>query len=411
MFDDFTGSGERARPGPASILAERLLRRLARGFAASAPQGSLLVELPGGQAVRLGRLSGSGEPSLLLRNFRVFRKLLSGGPIGFAEAYMDGDVECTDLAGLFRFFLANRTALEANARRLLTVRLPDRLLHLLRRNSRAGSRRNIAEHYDLGNDFFRRFLDADMHYSSGLYLRPGESCAEAQANKVERILELLELEGGETILEIGCGWGAFARRAAAGGHAVTGLTLSREQLALSRERAREAGLEERCTFRLEDYRETGGRFDRIVSIEMIEAVGEAYWPVYFRTLADRLADGGVAVLQAITIDEERFAHYRRSPDFIQRYVFPGGMLPTADAIARQAEKAGLVLDRTERFGLSYAETLAEWSRRFEAEWPAIAALGFDERFRRRWRYYFAYCQAGFEAGAIDVGFYRLRRPG
>lgn len=411
MIEDITRIGTRRLPSPAPSATGWLLRRLAQRFAARDPRGTLKLDLPNGETVRFGR-EGDGEGiRLALRNGRAVRKLLFGGPVGFAEAYVDGDIECTDLAGLFRFFLVNRPALEAVARPLVTVRLPDRLVHLARRNSLAGSRRNIADHYDLGNAFFRTFLDEDMHYSSGLYRDPGESCETAQANKLARIVELLDLDGGEEILEIGCGWGGFARHAASAGHRVTGLTLSREQLALSRERAEAAGLDGLCSFLLQDYRHAEGRYDRIVSIEMIEAVGEAYWPVYFRTLHDRLAEGGIAVLQAITIDESRFGHYRRSADFIQRHIFPGGMLPTKRAIAEQAEEAGLVLDRVEPFGLSYAATLDDWARRFEAAWPEIARLGFDERFRRRWRYYFAYCRAGFEAGAIDVGFYRLRRPG
>lgn len=411
MLDELAEAGCPRSPRLRAGIAAKLLERSARGFNARGPRGSLRVELPGGAAIRFGHSSRGDEPRLVLRRLGVFGRLLRRGPIGFAEAYMDGDVECSDLAGLFRFFLLNRTALEATLSPFLAVRLPDRLMHLARGNSLAGSRRNVADHYDLGNDFFRAWLDDDMHYSSGLYRTAEEPLALAQENKVARILELLRLEGGELILEIGCGWGAFARRAAAAGARVTGLTLSREQLAWSLDRARAAELEERCTFRLQDYRETQGRFDRIVSIEMIEAVGERFWPVYFKVLHDCLNEGGIAVLQAITIDESHFARYRRSADFIQRYVFPGGMLPTKTAIAEQAGKAGLVLDHAEDFGLSYAKTLSEWARRFEASWPEIASLGLDERFRRRWRYYLAYCEAGFEAGAIDVGLYRLRRSG
>lgn len=410
MFDD---SIRLQRPGTLQMLAPitgRVLRRIARSFEAHNPEGSLIVELPDGDVVRFGRSSGGGEPRLTMRNHRLFGKALRSGSIGFAEAYMNGDIECTDLAGLFRFYLRNRAALEACARSLFTVRLPDRIMHLIRRNSLSGSRRNISDHYDLGNAFFGAWLDGDMHYSSGLYGDAGDSLETAQSKKLERIIELLDGRDPADILEIGCGWGAFARRAAADGHRVTGLTLSREQLAWSRDGALAAGLSAQCDFLLQDYREVEGSYDRVVSIEMIEAVGEAYWPSYFRVLHDRLKRGGSAVIQAITIDEAHFDRYRKSADFIQRYIFPGGMLPTRRVIAEQAGKAGLVLDHCEHFGLSYAATLREWARRFEAAWPDIAPLGFDEHFRRRWRYYLAYCEAGFEEYMIDVGLYRLKRP-
>lgn len=409
MLDDLAESRP-ARRGIFSSFAAIVLRRVARKLEKRDTQGALVVELPNGDAICFGRPMDGDAARLVVRNPRGFRKSLRGGTVGFAEAYIDRDVECSDLFGLFSFFLRNRALLEETFGSLFAVRLSDRLMHFVRRNSLAGSRRNISDHYDLGNEFFRAWLDSDMHYSSGIYQDEGDTLEAAQARKLDHIVGLLGLEGGEKILEIGCGWGAFARRAASGGAHVTGITLSQEQLALSRERAAAASLDGQCEFRLQDYRKTEGEFDRIVSIEMIEAVGEAYWPQYFTVLHDRLAAGGNAVIQAITIDESLFDNYRQSPDFIQRYVFPGGMLPTRSEIARQAEMAGLVLDHVETFGQSYAATLKEWAKRFEAAWPEITKMGFDERFRRRWRFYLEYCEAGFADGAIDVGLYRMVKP-
>ncbi len=389
---------------------DRILKWAIRRYLRWTPVGSIVLAFPSGETLRFGRPGDEAEPLIRFRNHRACAKIMRGGAIGFAEAYMNGDIDCADLTGLFRFFLRNRTQFEHNGRWLSRTKVLDRLTHLMRRNSRRGSRRNIAEHYDLGNAFYRLWLDPTMLYSSGLYGEGAATLEAAQTAKLQRILELLELSGGETILEVGCGWGAFALEAAANrGARVTGLTLSHEQLAHARELARDARLDGACDFRLQDYRDATGTFDRIVSIEMIEAVGEAYWPQYFRVLHDRLAPGGTAVIQAITIDENRFEHYRSSTDFIQRYVFPGGMLPTPGIIEEQAAAAGLTLDFGEHFGRSYAATLREWARRFDAAWPDIAKLGFDEHFRRRWRYYLAYCEAGFLEGTIDVGFYRLTK--
>jgi cyclopropane-fatty-acyl-phospholipid synthase len=291
-------------------------------------------------------------------------------------------------------------------------RLRNRLMHRMNANTKRGSRRNVTHHYDLGNGFYQRWLDAGMSYSSALFSRSDQTLEDAQAAKQARTIALLQLRGGERVLELGCGWGGLAERLvrAAGCH-VTGVTLSPAQLEYAAARLRAPELRSRTDVRLQDYRDVTGCYDRIVSIEMMEAVGEAYWPAYFRTLRDRLRPGGRAVLQAITIAEDRFEDYRRRPDFIQRYIFPGGMLPTISEIRRQAAQAGLKLRSVETFGASYARTLAEWRHRFLAAWPEIQSRGFDQRFQRMWNYYLAYCEGGFRAGAIDVGLYVMDRPG
>ena len=409
MLEEVTASAS-IKQRPVIGIMTALVKRCARLLLRWQPEGSLMVELPTGERIRFGRAGADGEPILKVHSYNLLAKALRRGTIGFAEAYINGDIECSDLLALFRFFVRNRDRFIKTSRGLFKVRLGDRIAHRYRRNSRLGSRRNISEHYDLSNDFFRLWLDPELHYSSGLYSAGAQSLEEAQRAKLELIFDMLDLSSGEHLLEIGCGWGALARHAARARHVqVTGVTLSREQLAYARKQADAEGLGASCSFLLQDYRDIRGSFDHIVSVEMIEAVGEDYWPTYFQALNDRLKTGGAAVIQAITIDETRFDAYRRKADFIQRYIFPGGLLPTPTAIAHQAALAGLRIERVERFGLSYARTLREWRKRFEATWPQAAKLGLDERFRRQWRYYLAYCEAGFLEGVIDVGIYQLRK--
>jgi cyclopropane-fatty-acyl-phospholipid synthase len=285
-----------------------------------------------------------------------------------------------------------------------------RLRHARNRNTRRGSRRNIAAHYDLGNKFYQQWLDAGMSYSAGLFSSIDETLEQAQNVKLDRVLSLLELAGGESVLEIGCGWGALAERLVQKRCNLTGITLSTEQLVYSQQRLSGQSLAMHCDLHLQDYRDVRGDFDRIVSIEMLEAVGEAYWPTYFEKMHDRLRPGGIAVLQVITIDETRFENYRRRPDFIQKYIFPGGMLPTPQIIEREVSKAALHLVGNEFFGNGYARTLEEWRTRFQNAWAQIEPLGFDQRFKRMWEYYLAYCQVGFETRTIDVGFYKIVKP-
>ena len=291
----------------------------------------------------------------------------------------------------------------------LPVRVLRRVVHMLRGNSLGGSRRNIAFHYDLGNTFYRPWLDQSMTYSSALEFVQGQSLDLAQAHKLDHICALLDLAPDAKVLEVGCGWGALAVQMAQAGAQVTGITLSQEQLAFARERMAHAGLADRVDLQLCDYREVTGRYDRIVSIEMLEAVGETWWPTYFRKVHDCLAPGGRAVLQVITIGEDRFDHYRQAPDFIQHYIFPGGMLPTRSILAQQSAQAGLELTHQQQFGTAYAATLAEWRHRFEAARDTMLGNGFDERFCRMWNYYLSYCEAGFATGQIDVGLYVLEK--
>ncbi len=374
--------------------------------------GRLRVHAPEGVSrVFEGSHSDGPQVEVTVRDPAAFRRLLSRGDIGFAESYFDGQWDTPNLVALMDLVQRNGQALETGLRGGALATLVNRLYHRLRRNSRRGSRRNISQHYDLGNDFYKCWLDPGMTYSSALYERPKQSLAEAQSVKYRRIAELADLRSEHRVLEIGCGWGGFMEHAAARiGCEVQGITLSRQQLITANERMVRRGLDQRARATLTDYRETSGEYDAVVSIEMLEAVGEAHWPDYFRTLRQRLKPGAAAVIQVITIDDQRFDSYRGRTDFIQRHVFPGGMLPCPSVLREQAARAGLMLDHEETFGLSYARTLAEWRERFGAAWPAVARQGFDERFRRLWHYYLCYCEAGFRSGSIDVGIYRFRRP-
>lgn len=412
-------SNEMANTAPSTSLASgtSLVRHLVDGavirFLGAAlgrtPAGRVHLTLPSGRNAVVGPVDRDIAAHLVLKNYRVLTKTLRRGPLGFADSYMAGEVETDSLLGLFHYYMDSEQALAAAAPDLVRSGWPDRIFHRKRANTRTGSRRNIAAHYDLGNAFYRLWLDAGLTYSSGIYVSPTATLEAAQTEKYNRILAALDVHAYHDVLEIGCGWGGFVEVAAERAATVTGITISEQQFEEASVRVARAGLTGRARIRLEDYRDTVGSFDRIASIEMIEAVGEENWPIYFDKFADRLKAGGKAVIQAITIREDLYEGYRRNPDFIQRYIFPGGMLPTKESMRRQAETAGLDFETLETFGASYALTLSEWRRRFNEAWPRIAAMGFDERFRRMWDYYLAYCQVGFERGSIDVGLYRLAR--
>lgn len=368
--------------------------------------GQIAVVLPDGRRVEASGHTAGPEATLILHRWRTIWRTVTRGDIGFAESFIDGDCASPDMAKVVELFVRNATMLDTIAG-WSSARLVNRLLHLRRANTKTGSRRNIVAHYDLGNPFFERWLDEGMSYSSALYESDQQTLEEAQVAKQDRVLAELQVTPDCRVLEVGCGWGGLAQRIAERGARVTGLTLSPAQLAHARERLARAGLGERAAFELQDYRDTTGVFDRIVSIEMLEAVGRAYWPSYFRMLRERLADDGRVVLQVITLDEARYETYRDQVDFIQRYVFPGGMLPTHAIMREQIAAAGLKLVSTFAFGQSYARTLGEWARRFHAAWPQIEAMGFDARFQRLWSYYLAYCEGGFRAGVLDVRLYTL----
>ncbi|MGD8206790.1 MAG: cyclopropane-fatty-acyl-phospholipid synthase family protein, partial [Thiohalocapsa sp.] len=343
----------------------------------------------------------SGEIRLH-RPWELARRIATRGHVGLGEAYMAGDWDSPDLTALILLLAVNQQAFARVLEGSWLQRILSLLRHRRRANSPAGSRRNIAYHYDLGNAFYRLWLDPSMTYSSGVFEGDAEDLEQSQRNKYHRLLAMLEARPGQHLLEIGCGWGAFARQAAAQGLRVTGITLSTEQLAWAREAIDGTTLAERIELRLEDYRDSGGLYDHVVSIEMFEAVGEAYWPVYMDRIRSRLRPGGRAALQVITIDASMFDDYKASPDFIQQYIFPGGMLPTVERFDRAAADAGLAIVARSFHAADYARTLAAWRARFEARLDEVRALGYDERFIRMWRYYLSYCEAGFLDERINV---------
>jgi len=379
------------------------LTRLLLALAERIECGELSLTLPDGTPWHFAGPRSGPRAELTVHRMRFLRRMLTGGKLGFAEAYLDGDCDSETLSELLELTVRNEAALRDILAARPWARLLGRAAHLLRPNSRRGARRNIAAHYDLGNDFYAAWLDPGMTYSAAVFARPDQSLEDAQTEKYRRIAQLGGLRPEHHVLEIGCGWGGFAEFAAREiGCRVTAITISRTQYDYARQRIHAAGLDDRVEIAFRDYRDLTGSYDRIVSVEMIEAVGEAWWPDYFRQLHDRLMLGGRAVLQAITIDQAQFAAYRRSADFIQRYIFPGGMLPSVPVIQARAEAVGFQYAASANHGLDYAETLRRWRQRFEDSWPRIAAMGFDHRFRRMWRYYLAYCEAGFRTGRIDL---------
>lgn len=398
--------------------AHRALQLLAR-----LTHGSLTLQLPDGSLRHFGKggaASGEGQTpaaTLVLHNWSVFGAALRSGDIGVAEAWIAGDWSTPHLPGLLRLFIANREHIDALVYGRWAGRLLYRLQHLLRRNTRANSRRNIHAHYDLGNAFYALWLDGTMNYSSAWFEgAKGAALAaadlpRAQHAKVRRALLEAGVRPGDRVLEIGCGWGALAEKATTDfGATVTGVTLSTEQLAYARERLQRAGTADRADLRLQDYRDiTDGPYDAVCSIEMVEAVGREYWPAYFETVHRLLKPGGRACIQSIVIDDALFERYLGATDFIQQYIFPGGCLPCPSEFRRQAEAAGFTVERALAFGADYAETLRRWRERFVAERAAVLALGFDERFLRIWEFYLAYCEAAFSEGSIDVVQYTLVR--
>ncbi len=386
------------------------LRWLARALR-SMERGKLtLIDAAGNRVVLRGVGTGAEAIWHFRRPWRALLRLLHRGEIGFAEGYIAGDWNSPDLQALMQFTADNEAPLERLAERPAWQRRLDRFRHRLHRNSRRGSKANIRFHYDLGNEFYRQWLDSTMSYSSALFSKGDEALETAQQRKYLRLLERLHAEPGAHILEIGCGWGGFAEAAARQGYRVTGITLSQEQLDYARERVARAGLSDRVELRLQDYRDLRGQYDHIVSIEMFEAVGEEWWPTYFDKLRECLRPGGRAALQVITIDETVFPRYRDSADFIQLYVFPGGMLPPVPRFNAIADAAGLNRLEQDYFGMDYALTLRRWFEEVRRSSDIIQALGYGESFLRMWRYYLAYCEVGFRTRRVDLMQAILERP-
>jgi len=339
-----------------------------------------------------------------INSWKLVPRLLLSGDMGLAESFLSGEWETSNLTQLILLGDINERALGNAVTPSKFFNLIEKLRHQRRDNSKRGSKRNIAAHYDLGNEFYSHWLDNSMSYSSALFEDFGEKLEVGQNRKYQRLAKALKLKEGDQVLEIGCGWGGFAEIAAKEYKCnVVGITLSNEQAKFAKRRMQETQLTNLVDIRIEDYRDVQGSFDKIVSIEMFEAVGEEHWRNYFETIKTRLKPGGLAGIQSITIANEFFDTYKKRPDFIQKYIFPGGVLPSEDKLNNAVSSAGLKILDDYYFGKSYAETLRRWQSTFEQKWGDIKNLGFDEKFQKMWRYYLSYCEAGFETGHINVG--------
>lgn len=378
-------------------------------------EGRIIITLPDGRQHSCGRQESGPIIDMSIHDWRVFGEIIARGDIGAAECFIDGLWSTDSLPELLTLFAQNRQVLENAIHGRRWKLLGAWVLHHLRANTRRGSKRNIMAHYDLGNDFYRLWLDDTMTYSSALFAEHTHPDAaqwgdlpSAQRAKNDRMIRALNLQPGDRVLEVGCGWGGFAEQAALCGVHVTGLTLSPAQRAFAQARAEHGGWQDSADFQLMDYRDMRGQFDQIVSVEMFEAVGERWWPTYFSTLKRLLKPSGRAVIQVITIDDRLFHQYRRSTDFIQRHVFPGGMLPSPHIFCSQAVRAGFTVTDDLAFGPHYARTLELWHKCFNDRLNEVRAQKFDDRFIRLWRFYLAYCEAGFRAGSVDVHQYTLQ---
>src|SRR4051812_33409269 len=378
------------------------LVRLPLGFGSQLQHGTLDVTRADGRVVRLGGNAPGPSAAMTLYDYSFASRLLNGGDIGIAEAYLHGEWDTPDLTQFLYLFCVNQDWMQTMHIGGPVMRYVQIVRHWFNRNTRRQARRNIYAHYDIGNAFYSSWLDPSMTYSSALFEDHTPDLTSAQTNKYRRLAEAIDLRPGQKLLEIGCGWGGFAEFAAKQGARVVGLTISKEQRDFAQRRIQLAGLSENVEIRLQDYRDEQGQYDRIASIEMIEAVGEQFWPEYFSQLRDRLLTGGLAGIQAITIQDNLFQSYRREVDFIQRYVFPGGMLPSPAVLKTLGDKFGMPVIRERIFGEDYAKTLAIWRNNFREAWPNLMPSGFDDRFRRLWEYYLSYCEAGFLSGNIDV---------
>ena len=365
--------------------------------------GTLDIILPDARKLRFeGQKSGS-HALLRIHNDKAINAFAKGGRLGFCEAYLEGFWSSPDMAVFFKLMIENEQHFHDILDGQNWYRMLSKLSHFMRPNSRRGSRKNIYRHYDIGNDFYAAWLDPSMTYSSACYKTGAETLEQAQVEKYAVMATRLDLKKGDHVLEIGCGWGGFAEYAASviGAH-VTAVTISKAQYDYAQKRLKQAGVSDLIDLRLQDYRDIEGQFDAVASIEMFEAVGETYWPVFFNKLHALLKQGGRANLQVITIEEKSFENYRNTPDYIQRYIFPGGMLPTIQILQEQAETTGLVFEDYIAFGHDYATTLKHWNTSFQDAWSDLKGEKMDERFKRLWEQYLCYCQAGFEAGTIDV---------
>ena len=386
------------------------IERLAINFLSRNNYGEIYVTFPSGISRNfIGNLQGH-KADIKFNNYKLIYKLFKNGSIGFAESYMDGDFETQNLSNLLLFAHQNELSYLNKKKANFVNNFSIKLHHYLNKNTKKGSKKNIYHHYDLGNNFYKYWLDESMTYSSALFKNKTDDLNKAQINKYSEIVNQLKLNDNSKLLEIGCGWGGFSTFVAKNyGSTVKAITISKEQYEFTANKIFKEGLNDRITLEMCDYRDVKEKFSNIVSIEMFEAVGKEYWRTYFDKLKNSLSDNGLASLQIITIKDEKVDYYQNNPDFIQQYIFPGGVLPSKNQINKITNQIGLKCNEFKSFGKSYAKTLKLWNNQFQLSWEELSTMGFNLRFKRMWEYYLSYCEAGFTNGSTDVSHFLLNK--
>mgnify|MGYP001292612738 CR=1 FL=1 len=386
------------------------LEKITEKFFLKIKHGKVLVTYPSNQILSYSGSDKGITADIKLKNFKLFYKLFTKGSVGFAESYMDGDFETSNLSNLLFLAHQNESVFLKDKRSKLFLKYFIKLKHYLNENTKKNSVKNISYHYDLGNKFYKHWLDETMTYSSGIFDETTENLDSAQIKKFEKIIEPMQLDYNSSLLEIGCGWGGFSTFLAKNLHIkVKAITISKEQFEYTKEKIFHEGLNEKISIEMRDYRDIDEKFTNIASIEMFEAVGKKYWEKYFDVVKNSLSNSGKAALQIITIDENRSYKYQHQPDFIQQYIFPGGMLPSKKELNEINQKLGLDFKEIKSFGLSYAKTLNLWNKQFQDSWQDLVKLGFNDRFKRMWEFYLAYCETGFISKSTDVSHFLINK--
>ncbi len=387
---------------PFELLTQRFLSKI--------KYGELTVKFPSGSIKTFKGNDKNYTANLTINNYKFVSKILKRKSVGFAESYMDGDFSSSNLTNLLILAFRNENYFLENLKSNIFFNIYSKFKHFLNENTKSQSKKNIEYHYDLGNKFYTQWLDSSMTYSSAYFEKDNQNLFDAQINKYHKIAESLNLNENSKVLEIGCGWGGFSSYIAKNFNSqIEAITISKAQFEYASNRIQNEGLGEKVSIKFRDYREIQHKYSNIVSIEMFEAVGKKYWEKYFTVLKNSLSNSGKAALQIITIDEERATNYQNQPDFIQQYIFPGGMLPTKKELNEINKKVGLNFKEIKSFGLSYAKTLNVWNHQFQNAWYDLAELGFNQRFKRMWEFYLAYCETGFRTGSTDVSHFIINK--
>ncbi len=386
------------------------MKKISNNFLNKIQKGNLEVIYPNNQKKEFIGSKNGHKADIKLNNYKLFSKVLTRGPVGLAEAYMDSDFESRNLSKLLLFCQDNEIAFLGNKRLNLIITYFIKFKHYLNENTKSKSKKNIKYHYDLGNDFYKHWLDKSMTYSSAIFPEKDSNLFDAQINKYEQIAHPLNLNENSNLLDIGCGWGGFSSYVAKKYKSnVDAITISRKQYDFAVERIYKEGLNEKVKIKMKDYRDVKEKYSNIASIEMFEAVGKKYWQTFLKTIKDSLSSNGNASLQIITINDYKVEKYQKNPDFIQQYIFPGGVLPSKKQLYRIAEDVGLEFLELKSYKNSYAKTLQIWNKKFQMEWPSISSQGFSLRFKKMWEYYLSYCEVGFITGATDVSQFIVKK--